>query len=161
MSLRCGKRRRRGRRNSSRSFPLELVSSCKCAESLADLRMQNSTESNVAVEESNPIKRLLWPRYSPLDADLLGQQGFWICLFVALLSLVGGVMQGHWITGFIAFSFFFLGGVGVREHSFVAALLIAPAYVLNIVVVALTGHLPVSCPLSPPYCCWRIFVGHG
>lgn len=104
--------------------------------------MHNPAESNAPAEEGNPIKRLFWPSYNPIDADLLGQQGFWICLAVGLLALVGAVIQGHWIIGLIAFSFFFLGGIGVREHSFIAALLVAPAYVLSILAGALAGQLP-------------------
>jgi hypothetical protein len=37
----------------------------------------------------NLFKRLFWPRIeSHYDVDLLGQQGFWVCSIVAVLSLI-------------------------------------------------------------------------
>ena len=80
----------------------------------------------------NIIKRLFWPANNPSEVDTLGQQGYWICLAVGVLSLVSLCVAGYWYIGLIAAVFFVLGGIGVREHSVLAASLVASAYALNI-----------------------------
>ena len=88
------------------------------------------------------FRRLFWPSDNASDADMLGQQGFWLCLVVGLLTFAMASLQGHWINGLIACAIFILGGVGVREHDLFAAISIASIYVVNIVATMLVGRPP-------------------
>src|ERR1700720_3560295 len=59
------------------------------------------------------------------DVDYLGTQGLWVCTLVAVLSFAVYAFTGHEILGATVLLYFFLGGVGVREHSrYVAAVLL-------------------------------------
>jgi hypothetical protein len=75
------------------------------------------------------LKRLLWPSIGDAsDADMLGQQGFWICLIVSLLAIVTTSLQGHWLLGLYSGIFFFIGGMGIREHDVIAAIAVTAVY---------------------------------
>jgi hypothetical protein len=79
------------------------------------------------------IKALLWPSIdNATDVDYLGTQGFWLCLVVAVVGFVGTVVAGSPIFGAIMFSFFFLSGVGVRERSRYAAVMVLAVYIFEI-----------------------------
>jgi hypothetical protein len=93
-------------------------------------------------EPENILKRIFWPGNRPSEADLLSQRGFWVCLGVALLTLISLIFQGHWLVGLYAGLIYFLGGLGVREHSFKAAVLITLAFGLDILSIILTGRFP-------------------
>ena len=93
-------------------------------------------------EPENILKRIFWPGNRPSEADLLSQRGFWVCLGVALLALISLTFQGHWMVGIYAGLIYFLGGIGVREHSFKAAVLITLAFGLDILSIILTGRFP-------------------
>ena len=77
----------------------------------------------LGLAESTPrsesrLKALFWPSIqNATDVDYLGTQGFWICALVATLTLAFLTITGHAITGVFTFLFYFLSGVGVREHS--------------------------------------------
>lgn len=77
------------------------------------------------------FKRIFWPSSDSADADMLGQQGFWICLIVAVLSLIAAAFQGHLVLGVLFGLFYFFGGVGVREHDIFAAIAVTLVYLLN------------------------------
>lgn len=95
------------------------------------------------VKDDNLFQRLFWPSDHAGETDTLGQQGFWVCLVVGVISLAGLSLQGHWILGVFTFLFYGLGGVGVREHSQPAAMLVALAYLLNVLAqVFATGSPP-------------------
>jgi len=82
----------------------------------------------------NIFKRLFWPAIeSQYDVDLLGQQGFWVCTIVAVLSLVIMVVLSTPIAGAFTAFVFFLGGCGVRQRSIVAAALVFSLYLVNFV----------------------------
>lgn len=50
--------------------------------------MQTLDLSGQSKKSDGPLKSLLWPTVeNAWDVDYLGQQGFWICLFIAILSL--------------------------------------------------------------------------
>ena len=98
--------------------------------------------SGPPTRRDNFIKRLFWPADEASDADMLGQQGFWLCLIVAVLSLVVFTLQGQWIIGLLAAVFFFVGGIGVREHSMVAAICVAAFYIINLIGSMLLGQFP-------------------
>lgn len=89
------------------------------------------------------LKRLFWPSAGNYeDADALGQQGFWICLLIALMTLLTGITSGTWITGLVAALFFFLGGIGVREHDIVAALSVSLVYWSDLLVQFAARQVP-------------------
>jgi len=52
---------------------------------------------------------------------------------VAVLSLVVSIFAGHEIIGAVVLLFFFLGGVGVREHSRFAAAIVLALYLVDTV----------------------------
>jgi hypothetical protein len=78
------------------------------------------------------LKTLFWPLIQTADdVDYLGTQGFWVCVLVATFSLVLLAFGGHEILGAAVFLLYFLGGVGVREHSRLAATVILISYVAD------------------------------
>jgi hypothetical protein len=93
-------------------------------------------------KDDNLFKRLFWPSNHPNDVDTLGQQGFWICLVVGLISGVILLLTGHPLIALLTMVFMWLGGIGVREHSLAAAIFVAGAYVLNILVSLFAGVPP-------------------
>jgi hypothetical protein len=93
-------------------------------------------------KQDNIFQRLFWPGDHAGEVDSLGQQGFWICAVVALISAIALVFQGHWVIAFLTLAFFGLGGIGVREHSTSAAILVALAYILNQAANLLAGMFP-------------------
>jgi len=96
--------------------------------------MQTLGLSSQPQPADNLFKRLFWPAIeSQYDVDLLGQQGFWVCTIVAVLSLVVMIILGTPITGVFAALAFFLGGCGVRQRSVAAAVLVFSLYLVNFV----------------------------
>src|SRR6185437_3444443 len=87
--------------------------------------------SGPPVRNENIFKRIFWPSADSVDADMLGQQGFWICLLLALLTVIGAVFKGHIVLGALFALFYFLGGIGVREHDIVSAISVTAIYLLN------------------------------
>jgi hypothetical protein len=80
------------------------------------------------------FKSLFWPSVKTgNDVDYLGTQGFWVCTLVAIFSFVVYAFTGHEILAAIVLLFFFLGGVGVREHSRYAAVVVLILYLIDIV----------------------------
>lgn len=98
--------------------------------------------SGSRAESDNIVKRLFWPGKHPSEVDSLGQQGFWVCFAVALLVLVSLTYQRHWLLGIFEAFVYFLGGVGVREHSFSAASLITSAFTFDFLAIIMTGRFP-------------------
>src|SRR5271154_5373898 len=98
------------------------------------VEMQTLGLSSQPQPADNLFKRLFWPAIeSQYDVDLLGQQGFWVCTIVAVLSLVVMIILGTPITGVFAALAFFLGGCGVRQRSVAAAVLVFSLYLVNFV----------------------------
>jgi len=92
--------------------------------------------SDSAPRTEGRLKSLFWPSIqSADDVDYLGTQGFWICTLVAVLSFVLSLFSGHEVIGMLVLLFFYLGGVGVREHSPFAAAAVLALYVVDTVVV--------------------------
>ena len=78
------------------------------------------------------FKRLFWPTITnQYDVDLVGQQGFWVCVAVAVLSVVTLLIGGHFLIAVLVGGTYFLGGTGVRERSISAAVLIFCCYLLD------------------------------
>lgn len=96
--------------------------------------MQTLELSDSAPRTEGRLKSLFWPSIqSANDVDYLGTQGLWICTFVAVLSFVLSLFSGHEVIGTIVLLFFYLGGVGVREHSPFAAAAVLVLYVVDTV----------------------------
>jgi hypothetical protein len=94
--------------------------------------MQTLGLSDSTPRSESRLKSLFWPTVeSNTDVDHLGTQGFWLCAVIAIMSLGLMVVTGHMITGFFVFLFFYLGGIGVRERSFYAALVVFLVYILD------------------------------
>ena len=91
-------------------------------------------------EPDNFFRRIFWPSNHPSNIDVLGQQGFWVCVFVAVLSIVQGFLQQHWIIGIFFGAVYVLGGIGVREYSRAAAVCISVLYLINVAGVAILGR---------------------
>jgi hypothetical protein len=91
----------------------------------------------LGLSESTPrtesrLKSLFWPSIqSGVDVDYLGTQGYWICTFIAILSLVVLAATGHAVIGAMVFLLFFVGGMGVREKSRFAAVIVFVWYTLD------------------------------
>lgn len=78
------------------------------------------------------IKSLFWPSIrNGMDVDNLGTQGYWVCTCVAVLSLALLTMHGQAVSAIAIFLFYYLGGVGVRERSRYAAIVVFLMYLLD------------------------------
>jgi hypothetical protein len=93
-------------------------------------------------KDDNLFQRLFWPSNHPGEVDVLGKQGFWICLVVGVMSGVTLAIMGHVVIGLETFAFFALGGVGVREHSVFAAVLVAFGYLVNMLITTYIQQMP-------------------
>lgn len=93
-------------------------------------------------QEENIFKRIFWPRNEPYAVDSLGQQGFWVCFGVGLISGVVSLITGHPLLAILVICFYWMGGVGVREHSVPAAILVTGAYFLSVGLVIWSGRPP-------------------
>jgi hypothetical protein len=102
--------------------------------------MQTLGLSSKPQPTDNLFKRLFWPAIeSQYDVDLIGQQGFWVCTIVALLSLILLVFLGMPIVGAFTALVFFLGGCGVRQRSVAAAALVFSIYLINLAIGVVLG----------------------
>lgn len=117
--------------------------------------MQTLDLSGQAKKSDGPIKSLLWPTVeNAWDVDYLGQQGFWLCLFIALLSLLlvsftasqtnipiaRAVMI---LAGLIECLVYFVGGMGVRQASWPAAAMVFALYSLEHLLMGQIGVLTI------------------
>ena len=94
------------------------------------------------VKDDNLFQRLFWPSDHAGETDMLGQQGFWVCWGVGVVSMLVLLAQGHWILALLTLLVYGLGGVGIREHSQPAAMLIACIYWLNQLAALMGGRVP-------------------
>lgn len=78
------------------------------------------------------LKTLLWPSVrSQGDVELLTHQGFWVCTVVAAGTLVFAFFQRAIVLELLSSAYFFLGGIGVRCRSRIAAVCVLLAYLLS------------------------------
>jgi hypothetical protein len=91
-------------------------------------------------EPDNFFRRIFWPSNHPSNIDLLGQQGFWVCMFVAAISIIQAIVEQHWTFGIVFALVFVLGGMGVREHSRAAAVCISMLYLVNVAGTVVLGQ---------------------
>jgi hypothetical protein len=84
----------------------------------------------------NIWQNLFWPTIrSEVDVDQMGRQGFWLCFIIASFTLVVTLIAGVYIAGMAAAAFYLLGGIGVRQRSRLAAVVIFGAYLLSAIAV--------------------------
>ena len=108
--------------------------------------MQTLGLSNSTPASDNRLKSLFWPSIqTATDVDYLGAQGYWICALVAVTSAIFNVITGHAIIGVLIFIFYFLSGVGVREHSRYAAAAVLTMFVTDM---AVSGPSPLRLILA-------------
>jgi len=105
--------------------------------------MQTLDLSGESKKSDGRLKSLLWPTVeNAWDVDYLGQQGFWICLIIGVLSFGfiaiiasestnPSVRLVTWIVGGVVAFVYFAGGIGVRQSSWPAALLVFVLYVVD------------------------------
>jgi hypothetical protein len=94
--------------------------------------MQTLGISNSTPPQENRLKNLFWPTIrTGTDVDALGTQGFWICVVVGVFSLVVSTIAGQPIVGIFLLLYFYMGGVGVREHNLYAAIVVFIMYLAN------------------------------
>jgi hypothetical protein len=94
--------------------------------------MQTLGLSSTSQPTDNIFKRLFWPSIeNQYDVDLLGQQGFYVCVVVGGLSLLLLTVIGNPIIALLTASVFFLAGCGVRERSVAAAAMAFTLYLTN------------------------------
>ena len=94
--------------------------------------MQTLGLADSTPRSDNRLKSLFWPSIqTATDVDYLGTQGYWICVLLAVLSLIFLVATGHIIAGICMFLFDFLSGVGVRQGSRYAAAMVLTLYLLD------------------------------
>jgi len=96
------------------------------------LAVQTLGLSESTPRTENRLKSLFWPSIqTATDVDYLGVQGYWVCVVIAVVSLVFLAVTGHLIAAICIFLFNFLSGVGVRERSRYAAAMAFAIYVLD------------------------------
>ncbi len=96
------------------------------------LAMQTLGISYSTPRGESRLKSLFWPSIeSGTDVEFLAVQGYWVCTVVAALSFVVLFMTGHPILAVFTSLFFYLGGIGVREHSRYAATVVFAYYTID------------------------------
>jgi hypothetical protein len=105
--------------------------------------MQGLNLSGEARKSDGRLKSLFWPTVeNAWDVDYLGQQGFWICLIVALVNLAFVAITASFmlnstarlvsfVIGGVLCFVYFVGGMGVREASWPAAATVLVLYILD------------------------------
>ena len=95
--------------------------------------MQTLGISDFTPESENRLKSLFWPSIqNATDVDYLGAQGYWICTAVAVISFAFLLFAAMPFSAFFTFILFYLGGIGVRERSRFASVIVFIMYALNI-----------------------------
>jgi hypothetical protein len=92
------------------------------------------------------LKSLFWPTVeNAWDVDYLGLQGFWICILVAVVQLVLGLLSGNpfSLAVLVAMSLvYFLGAMGVRQASWPAAALLFSLSFIGLLHRIALGQIP-------------------
>ena len=106
--------------------------------------MQTLGLSDSTPRIENRLKSLLWPSIqSGTDVDYLGTQGYWVCAIVAVVSFGILVAAGQPIVAVVTLLFYYVGGVGVRERSRFAAVLVFVFYVMDMLISLRIGVISI------------------
>ena len=98
----------------------------------------NASVQTLGVSGATPrsdsrLKSHFWPAVeNATDVDYLGNQGYWICAIVAVFSFAVAVMMASPITALVVVAYYFLGGVGVRQGSVYAAVLVLAMFLADL-----------------------------
>ena len=98
--------------------------------------------SSNAPKSDSRLKALLWPtiRHEG-DLEHIAEQGFWMCLLVAILSLVLHLLIRDFIFALLEPLFYLMCAVGVRERSLAASVVAFVAYLASALLAQrATGH---------------------
>jgi hypothetical protein len=94
--------------------------------------MQTLGLSDSTPRTESRLKALFWPSIqTATDVDYLGTQGYWLCTLVGVLTFVVSVIFDHPLIGLVVLLVYYLGGVGVRERSRYAAIVVFALYALD------------------------------
>lgn len=108
--------------------------------------MQTLGLSGEAKRSDGWLKSIFWPTVeNAWDVNYLGQQGFWICLLIAVLQALVGMLSGKPILLVVYLTMalvFVLGGMGVREASWPAAAMIFAIFFSDILYPLAVGRFP-------------------
>jgi hypothetical protein len=97
--------------------------------------MQTLGISDSTPRSDGRLKSLFWPSIQTgADVDYLGSQGYWVCALVALVSFVALIVVGQPIMAVTVLLFYYMSGVGVREHSRYAATMVFVIFVTGLVI---------------------------
>ena len=95
--------------------------------------MQTLGLSGKGEHEDNFFQRLFWPTvHNSNDADLISRRGFWVALVVGTASGLLLLASGHPILALLVVLVYLLGGVGIRQQSIAACVLIPSLYALGL-----------------------------
>lgn len=101
--------------------------------------MQTLGLSESTPRTENRLKSLFWPSISTgHDVDYLGTQGYWVCTVVAVASFIFGVVADHPISAVFVLLFYYIGGVGVRERSRYAAIVVFAVFFTDLLLLGLS-----------------------
>jgi len=104
--------------------------------------MQTLGVANQTPQSDSRIKNIFWPTIrTGTDVDTLGSQGYWICVIIAALSLVLSLFTGQWLAAIVGVMVYYVGGVGIRQHSIFAAAMVFTTFLLNLIASSLAGIL--------------------
>jgi len=96
--------------------------------------MQTLGVSNQTPQSDSRLKNIFWPTiHTASDVDTLGSQGFWICTIVGVVTFAVSLIGGNPIAGFFLLLYFYMGGVGVRQHDVYSAIVVFIMYLTNTV----------------------------
>ena len=108
--------------------------------------MQTLGLSSESKRSDGRLKSIFWPSVeNAWDVNYLGQQGFWICLIIAVFQMIATALTGaplFLILGGVSFLIFVLGGMGVREASWPAAALVFTIFLAGMVDAFTRGNPP-------------------
>ncbi len=94
--------------------------------------MQTLGLSDSTPRTENRLKNIFWPSVqTATDVDSLGTQGYWICAVLAVFVFGSLTISGHPVIGVFLLLFYYLGGVGIREHSRYAAGVVLGLFVVD------------------------------
>lgn len=108
--------------------------------------MQTLGLSGESRRSDGRLKSIFWPTVdNAWDVNYLGQQGFWICVIVALIEAVAGAFSSNPVilAFYLAVALvFFVGGMGVREASWPAAAIVFSLFFTGLLYMMALGRLP-------------------
>lgn len=94
--------------------------------------MQTLGIADSTPKSESRLKSLFWPDIkNGTDVDYLGTQGYLLCTLVALITVALSFMTGQVVGGILGGLYYYVGGVGVRERSRYAALMVLTLYLLE------------------------------